>query len=184
MQRFRQVMTGKQFISTVKYVAGTKPAFLLSEIAVYLDEPLTVGQMYAVLQPHLAELGLVAKKTGEDYTISRLLPTPPYILNAAEETRIDAYLALCYPSLRHLKRPSNSTSPEKPAKTGLIRLSSNGSAVPSLPRRMITGNRQTNGRSSTRKGIRCSATLRTISRSTSCRPGTCSPARPRGPAET
>jgi hypothetical protein len=88
-------MTGKQFISTVKYVAGTKPAFLLSEIAVYLDEPLTIGQMYTVLQPHLAELGLVAKKTGEDYTISRLLPTPPYILNAAEETRIDAYLAHC-----------------------------------------------------------------------------------------
>jgi Mitochondrial small ribosomal subunit Rsm22 len=95
VQRFRQVMTGKQFISTVKYVAGTKPAFLLSEIAVYLDEPLTIAQMYAVLQPHLTELGLVAKKTSEDYTISRLLPTPPYILNAAEETRIDAYLALC-----------------------------------------------------------------------------------------
>ena len=58
-------MTGKQFLSTVKYVAGTKPAFLLSEIAVYLDEPLSVGQMYALLQPHLAALGLAAQKTGE-----------------------------------------------------------------------------------------------------------------------
>ena len=38
-------MTGKQFLSTVKYVAY-KPAFLLSEIAVYLDKPLSVGQMY------------------------------------------------------------------------------------------------------------------------------------------
>jgi SAM-dependent methyltransferase len=88
-------MTGKQFISTVKYVAGTKPAFLLSEIAVYLDEPLTIGQMYTALQPHLVELGLIAKKTGEDYTISRFLPSPPFILTAAEETRIDAYLPLC-----------------------------------------------------------------------------------------
>ena len=58
VQRSRLVMTGKQFLSTVKYVAGTKPAFLLSEIAAYLDEPLTVGQMYTVLQPHLAVLGL------------------------------------------------------------------------------------------------------------------------------
>ncbi|MGA9087430.1 MAG: small ribosomal subunit Rsm22 family protein [Methanoregula sp.] len=87
-------MTGKQFLSTVKYVAGTKPAFLLSEIAVYLDEPLSVGQMYALLQPHLAALGLAAQKTGEDYAISRLQPSPPYILNAAEEKRLDAYLSL------------------------------------------------------------------------------------------
>jgi len=93
-QRFRQIMAAQQFLSTVKYVAGTKPAFLLSEIAVYLDEQQTVGQMYAALQPHLAGLGLAAQKTGEDYTISRLLPSPPYILNAAEEKRLDAYLSL------------------------------------------------------------------------------------------
>jgi SAM-dependent methyltransferase len=93
-QRFRQIMAAQQFLSTVKYVAGTKPSFLLSEIAAYLDEPLTVGQMYALLQPHLAGLGLAAYKTGEDYTISRKLPSLPYILNAAEEKRLDAYLSL------------------------------------------------------------------------------------------
>ena len=86
-QRFRQIMAEKQFLSTVKYVAGTKPAFLLSEIAAYLDEPLTIGQMYVTLQPHLSELGLVIQKTGEDYTISRLKPSLPYILNTAEEKR-------------------------------------------------------------------------------------------------
>ena len=52
-QRFRQIMAVKQFLSTVKYVAGTKPSFLLSEIAAYLDEPLTAGQMYEALRPHL-----------------------------------------------------------------------------------------------------------------------------------
>ena len=88
-------MVAKQFLSTVKYVAGTKPAFLLSELAAYLDEPQTVGQMYAAIQPHLAGLGLAAQKTGEDYTISRLLPSSSYILNAAEEKRLDAYLSLC-----------------------------------------------------------------------------------------
>ena len=75
-QRFRQIMAAQQFLSTIKYVAGTKPSFLLSEIAAYLEEPLTIGQMYAALQPHLAGLGLSAQKTGEDYTISRLLPSP------------------------------------------------------------------------------------------------------------
>jgi len=93
-QSFRQIMAAQQFLSTVKYVAGTKPSFLLSEIAAYLDEPLTTGQIYEALRPHLAELGLTAQKTGEDYTISRLLPSPPYILNPAEEKRIDAYLSL------------------------------------------------------------------------------------------
>jgi len=93
-QRFRQIMAAKQFLSTVKYVAGTKPAFLLSEIAAYLDEPLSVGQMYALLQPHLAGLGLAAQETGEDYMISRNLPSPPYVLNAAEEKRLNAYLSL------------------------------------------------------------------------------------------
>ena len=34
------------------------------------------------------------KKTGEDYTISRLQPPLPYVLNAAEEKRLDAYLSL------------------------------------------------------------------------------------------
>ena len=76
-QRFRQIMAAKQFLSTVKYVAGTKPVFLLSEIAAYLDDPLTVGEMYATLQPHLAGLGLVAQKSGEDYRISRLQQSPP-----------------------------------------------------------------------------------------------------------
>ena len=55
-------MAAQQFLSTVKYVAGTKPSFLLSEIAAYLDEPLTVGQMYGALRPHLAGLGLTCTK--------------------------------------------------------------------------------------------------------------------------
>ena len=93
-QRFRQIMAAQQFLSTIKYVAGTKPSFQLSEIAAYLEEPLTIGQMYAALQPHLDGLGLGAQKTGEDYMISRLLPSLPYILNAAEEKRLEAYLSL------------------------------------------------------------------------------------------
>ena len=87
-------MTEKQFISTVKYVASTKPAFLLSEIAVYLDEPRTVDEMYAALLPHLSDLGLTAKKSDNDYEISRLLPSPAYCLNADEAKRLGEYLEL------------------------------------------------------------------------------------------
>lgn len=87
-------MAVNQFLSTVKYVAGMKSSFLLSELTAYLDESQTVEQMYATLRPHLAGLGLAAHKTGEDYTISRLQPSLPYILNAAEEKRLNAYLSL------------------------------------------------------------------------------------------
>ncbi|MFZ0004860.1 MAG: small ribosomal subunit Rsm22 family protein [Methanoregula sp.] len=87
-------MAADRFLSTLKYVAGTKPTFNLSEIAAYLDEPRTVGQMYEALQPHLHGLGLTANKTGEDYTISRLMPSPAYILSTSEEKRLNAYLSL------------------------------------------------------------------------------------------
>jgi len=86
-------MSEKQFLSTIKYVASTTQAFLLSEIAVYLDEPQPVEKMFAALQPHLSGLGLTAEKTGTDYRISRLLPSPVYTLNEDEEQRLDRYLS-------------------------------------------------------------------------------------------
>ncbi|MEN6444392.1 MAG: small ribosomal subunit Rsm22 family protein [Methanoregula sp.] len=82
-------MTEKQILSTIKYVAGTKPVFLLSEIAVYLDAPQPVSQLYTVLRPHLKEFGLAAKKTGMDYEISRVVVPHPYKLSGNEEMRIE-----------------------------------------------------------------------------------------------
>jgi len=38
-------MAENQLISTIKYVAATKPAFFLSEIIPYLDKPLPVDQV-------------------------------------------------------------------------------------------------------------------------------------------
>jgi len=89
-------MAGKQLISTVKYVASTRPAFRLSEIIPYLDDPMTVDECYRTIAPELSRLGLAAKKTGGDVEISRALPTPPapaYILNDAERERLDAFIA-------------------------------------------------------------------------------------------
>jgi len=85
-------MDGKQLVSTVKYVASARPAFMLSEIALYLDEPATADQMYAALLPHLDTLGLEVTKTGGDYEIRRSVPVPAYLLNTAEEERLRDYL--------------------------------------------------------------------------------------------
>jgi SAM-dependent methyltransferase len=89
-QSTRTNVTEKQILSTIKYVAGTKPVFLLSEIAVYLDAPQSAGQIYAVLRPHLKEFGLAAKKCGEDFEISRVLPPQIYFPNETESKRIDS----------------------------------------------------------------------------------------------
>jgi hypothetical protein len=84
-------MTEKQLISTIKYLAGTKPVFLLSEVPEYLDEPQSVSQIFALLQPRLGELRLSARKTGSDYEISRVLSPQPSLLSAGEEERIAAF---------------------------------------------------------------------------------------------
>jgi hypothetical protein len=83
---------GNQVLSTIKYVAGTKPVFLLSEIALYLDTPMTPGRIYGEIEPHLKELGLSATHKGSDYEISRIPKTAPYILNDRENTAIETYL--------------------------------------------------------------------------------------------
>lgn len=87
-------MTEKQFISTIKYVASAKPVFLLSEIAVYLDEPMTAEHMYSVLRPHLLALGLAAKKIGTDFEISRILPSPALCLDDDGNRRLNEYLGI------------------------------------------------------------------------------------------
>jgi len=86
-------MAVKPLISTVKYVASTRPAFRLSEIIPYLDEPMTVGEIYCTISPDLLRLGLVAKKTGGDVELSRILPAPSYSLNEGERERLDMLIA-------------------------------------------------------------------------------------------
>ena len=86
-------MNEKDLIATIKYVAGTKPVFLLSEIITYLEEPLPVTQLFTILSPKFAGLNLVATKRGGDYEITRVLPSQPYILNGDERTRQEAFFA-------------------------------------------------------------------------------------------
>ena len=89
-------MIDKQLISTIKYVAGTKPVFLLSEIIPYLDGPLSArspGQIHAMLEPELKSLKLTAVKKGTDYEISRTKPSVPYVLNSEETKRLATFFS-------------------------------------------------------------------------------------------
>jgi hypothetical protein len=80
-------MAEKQLISTIKYVAATKPAFFLSEIIPYLDEPLPVHQLFSIISPELSDMGLMAKKGKGDFEIIRIPPAQPYLMNQEELER-------------------------------------------------------------------------------------------------
>jgi hypothetical protein len=80
-------MAEKQLISTIKYVAATKPAFFLSEIIPYLDEPLPVHQLFSIISPELSDMGLMAKKGKGDFEIVRIPPAQPYLMNPEELER-------------------------------------------------------------------------------------------------
>jgi len=84
-------MTEKKLISTLKYVAGTKPVFRLSEISQYLEEPLSVEELFGRISRDLPALGLTAHKKGGDYELSRPVPAQPYLLNPEEFARLDAF---------------------------------------------------------------------------------------------
>jgi hypothetical protein len=86
-------MAENQLVSTIKYVAATKPAFFLSEIIPYLDEPLPVNQLFSIISPKLSDLGLMAKKGKGDFEIVRIPPAQPYLMNLEENERQQAFFA-------------------------------------------------------------------------------------------
>lgn len=88
----RHHMAGNPLITTVQYVAGTKPSFCLSEIIPYLEAPATVEEIYRAVAPELSRLGLVAAKHGNDVEISRFQPAPAYRLSAAEALGEETFL--------------------------------------------------------------------------------------------
>ena len=86
-------MNTREIISTAKYLASTKPSFLLSELRTYLTNELTVSELYHALTPHLSRLNLATTKIGGDYEISQIIPAQPYVLNLRERERLDNFLA-------------------------------------------------------------------------------------------
>jgi SAM-dependent methyltransferase len=86
-------MNTREIISTVKYLASTKPAFLLSELRTYLSHNIPLPELYRSLAPSLEMLDLKATKTDNDYKITRRVKTTSYLLNNREIKRIDALLS-------------------------------------------------------------------------------------------
>ena len=86
-------MTDRQLIATIKYVAGTKPLFLLSEIQPYLEKDYTTDALFALVTPLLPGLNLVARQAGADYEITRVVPAGQYTLDPAEVEKQDAFFA-------------------------------------------------------------------------------------------
>jgi hypothetical protein len=86
-------MADKQLLSTIRYVAGTKPVFTLSEILPYLEEgtPADIEDLFRQIAGDLKGLGLVAGKKGGDYEISRLSPPQAYTLNTEESLRTNRF---------------------------------------------------------------------------------------------
>jgi SAM-dependent methyltransferase len=86
-------MAGSEILFAIKKISGKKPHFRLSEIIADLDEPLAVDQIYSVISKKLPELGLAAKKTGNDYTISRKTAEESMAINLEEAGRQDSFFA-------------------------------------------------------------------------------------------
>ncbi len=84
-------MNKKKVLSTVRYVASTKPVFFLSEITAYFDDPMTVSRIYGIIRPELTRLGLTAKENAGDVEISRIVLPQPYLLNREEQERTEAF---------------------------------------------------------------------------------------------
>jgi len=85
-------MAGKPLISTIKFVAATRPSFLLSEIVPYLDIPIPVDEIYTSIESELPGLGLTATRRDGDVEIRRRPPAQPYLLNEGERGRTSKFL--------------------------------------------------------------------------------------------
>jgi SAM-dependent methyltransferase len=86
-------MKRSHLIRTVQHLAGTKPSFMLSEIAGSPGTPATPEGWYHEILPYLPALGLQARKTGNDYEVGKIPAGHPYQLSPAEGQRLTAFLA-------------------------------------------------------------------------------------------
>lgn len=64
-------MTRNNILTQLKKTAMAKPVFRLSEILLNSGNEITTDELFETIAPALPGLGLIAKKTGNDYTISK-----------------------------------------------------------------------------------------------------------------
>lgn len=86
-------MARNDLLSVLRKAAKKRPVFLLSEIIPNFDDALTIEDLITRIGPALPGLGLHAKKTGNDYSISRMSAEESLILTSEETGRQDAFFA-------------------------------------------------------------------------------------------
>jgi hypothetical protein len=80
-------MSEKEVISAVKYVSRMKPGFMLSEIRDYMKGDASTAEIYGIVAPLAFDMGLRLERSGDDYTVSRVVPAK--ILAPGEKERAD-----------------------------------------------------------------------------------------------
>jgi SAM-dependent methyltransferase len=86
-------MSNREIVSALKYVAGSRKSFMLSELRQYVKEEPGTAQIYKAVDPLLDGLGLRAVPVDGDYRIERLSPAVKLELNEEEKKRQQAFFA-------------------------------------------------------------------------------------------
>ncbi|MGA9141049.1 MAG: small ribosomal subunit Rsm22 family protein [Methanocella sp.] len=84
-------MSNREIVSALKYVSGSRKAFMLSELRQYLKEEKSTIAIYDTIRPMLEELGLRAVPEGDDYRIEKLPPATKLVLSDKEKEQQEAF---------------------------------------------------------------------------------------------
>ena len=85
-------MTSAVSLAVIRSFSHERSVFLLSEIRARIPGEPPLEVLYLEIVPHLSELGLVARKAGDDYEISRDTSPGVLVLDDEERAAIDSYL--------------------------------------------------------------------------------------------
>jgi hypothetical protein len=86
-------MSNREIVSALKYVSGSRKAFMLSELRQYLKEEKSTAEIYNAVRPLLDGLGLRAMPEGDDYRIEKLPPATKLMLSDKEKEQQEAFFS-------------------------------------------------------------------------------------------
>jgi SAM-dependent methyltransferase len=79
-------------LNIIRSLANERSVFLLSELRALIPGEPSLEHLYLEIAPHLPALGLVAKRAGDDFEISRDSSPGVKVLSEEERAAIDTYL--------------------------------------------------------------------------------------------
>lgn len=85
-------MHGRDPVAVLKDIASRKRRFSLTELLPYLDSPLSTDELFVAVSKALRELGLSARREGDDYEIRVETVKKPLSLSRRAKEQIDGFL--------------------------------------------------------------------------------------------